>query len=132
MAYGSQPAAKSDYNPDDYAYLCPDASKRPVTGTPCSWAARPWQGYLTSDQDQQTVAALRETITKLNDLGEQSHADWISSVLALNNKTLARDNNGPYAPQQYLEKGVSLISDSLIYESMLYQVQLTKIVESFY
>ncbi|XP_054265338.1 transferrin [Macrosteles quadrilineatus] len=104
MAYGSQPASQSEYNPADYAYLCPDASKRPVTGAPCSWAARPWQGYLTSDQDQQDVAALREAITKLNNLGEQNHAEWITSVLALNNKTLARDNNGPYAPLQYLEK----------------------------
>nr|BAQ94504.1 transferrin [Nephotettix cincticeps] len=104
MAYGSQPAAKSDHKPEDYAYLCPDASKKPVTGPPCSWAARPWQGYLTSDQDQQTVATLREAITKLNNLGEQNHAEWISSVLALNNKTLAQDNKGPYTPQEYLGK----------------------------
>lgn len=46
MAYGSQPAAPSQYNPEDFLYFCPDASKRPIKGEPCIWAARPWPGYV--------------------------------------------------------------------------------------
>ncbi|KAG8302688.1 mitochondrial translation elongation factor EF-Ts tsf1 [Homalodisca vitripennis] len=104
MAYGSQPATHSNYIPDDYSYLCPDATKKPVKGEPCVWAARPWQGYMTTEHDQEQVTALRDAIAKLNALGESSHADWISSVLALNNLTLTKDNKGPYTPHQYLVK----------------------------
>lgn len=105
MAYGSQPAAVSDHKPEDYSYLCPDASKRPVTGEPCVWAARPWPGYMTVDTEEAAVQELREDIAKLNALGESTQAGWISSVLALNDKTLAKDNKGPYSPHTYLEKG---------------------------
>lgn len=105
MAYGSQPAKQSEHDPKDYAYLCPDATKKPITGPACSWAARPWQGYMASSDASNKIRELREQISKLNNLGESTHADWITSVLALNDKTLAVDNNGPYSPQQYLEKG---------------------------
>lgn len=104
MAYGTQPAKPSEYDPKDYVYLCPDASKKPITGPACSWAARPWQGYMASSDVNNKIKELREQISKLNNLGESTHADWITSVLALNDKTLAVDNAGPYSPQQYLEK----------------------------
>lgn len=60
---------------------------------------------MTIEQEQDQIAVLREDITKLNNLGESSHAEWITSVLALNNKTIARDNKGPFKPLEYLEKG---------------------------
>lgn len=51
MAYGTKPAREvKGVNKDDYAYLCPDSTKRPITGPPCTWAARPWQGYMANSE----------------------------------------------------------------------------------
>lgn len=60
------PARKAD--PADYRYLCPDGTKVALDddkAKPCTWAARPWQGYMTNggvaDIDAvQTVSAGRE------------------------------------------------------------------------
>nr|AXA98484.1 Transferrin [Nilaparvata lugens] len=108
MSYGNNPATTTDVKAEDYAYLCPDGSKKPLTGpSPCTWAARPWQGYMANTEitgAKSELIKLKEDITKLNDLGESNHADWISTVLHLNEKTLAVNNKGPYSPKQYLEK----------------------------
>uniref|UniRef100_A0A224XL75 Transferrin n=1 Tax=Panstrongylus lignarius TaxID=156445 RepID=A0A224XL75_9HEMI len=103
MAYGSTPAKPTEHKPEDYAYLCPDGSKKPVTGTPCTWAARPWQGYLANKEVASEYKELREVISKLNNLGENKHADWITSVLLLSDKTLAVDNK-IVSPEEYLKK----------------------------
>nr|ATU82501.1 venom transferrin 1 [Lethocerus distinctifemur] len=103
MPYGMKPAEHSDYNPEDFAYLCPDATKRPITGPPCSWAARPWPGYMANKELASEYKELRDEIAKLNNLGETTHADWIATVLALNDKTIAVDNT-PSAPLNYLTK----------------------------
>nr|BAN20810.1 transferrin [Riptortus pedestris] len=104
MPYGSQPAHESEYNPEGYSYLCPDGTRKPVTGPPCIWAARPWPGFMASTHiDDQDIKDLRDEIAKLNDLGETTHADWIAKVLTLNNKTLPVANT-PHSPLKYLEK----------------------------
>nr|AQM58443.1 venom transferrin-like protein 1 [Pristhesancus plagipennis] len=102
MAYGSQPAKKTENDPEKYAYLCPDGTKKPVTGEPCTWAARPWQGYMATKQISNEYKALREVISKLNNLGENKHADWITTVLLLSDKTLAADNK-IQTPLEYLK-----------------------------
>lgn len=48
---------------------------------------------------------LREVISKLNNLGENKHADWITSVLLLSDKTVPVDNK-VISPGEYLKKGV--------------------------
>ena len=51
------------------------------------------------------VAELRAQISLANTIGENEKADWLNKVLILNNKTKAVDNQGPYSPQDYLNKG---------------------------
>jgi hypothetical protein len=51
------------------------------------------------------VPDLRSQISLANNIGENEKADWLSKVLDLNNKTVAVDNQGPYSPQDYLNKG---------------------------
>ncbi|KAG4077845.1 hypothetical protein HA402_013779, partial [Bradysia odoriphaga] len=46
-------------NPDDYEYLCEDGSRRPVTGTACTWAKRPWQGFMSNADANSNVAQLQ-------------------------------------------------------------------------
>nr|QHB21602.1 venom transferrin 1 [Platymeris rhadamanthus] len=103
MPYGSQPAKQSEHDPKNYAYLCPDGTKKPVTGAPCTWAARPWQGYVATKQLSNEYKELRDAISKLNNLGESKHADWITTVLLLSDKTLAVDNK-ILSPLEYLKK----------------------------
>jgi len=43
---GQIPITEAAADPNNYEYLCEDGSRRPVTGPPCSWAQRPWQGYM--------------------------------------------------------------------------------------
>ncbi|KAJ9587804.1 hypothetical protein L9F63_018761, partial [Diploptera punctata] len=97
-------AVPTDQNPDDYAYLCPDATKKPITGKPCIWAARPWQGYMANHDLDEDLADLRSKISLADTIGEKENADWLSKVLDLNNKTIPVDNQGPYSPQNYLNK----------------------------
>lgn len=93
----------TDEDPSNYAYLCPDGSRVPVTDTPCRWAARPWQGFMANADVVKTIAELRVKLANLDTLGEKTHAKWFESVLVLNNKTVIKDNK-LISPHDYLDK----------------------------
>jgi hypothetical protein len=57
------------------------------------------------------VPDLRAQISLANTIGENERAEWLKKVLDLDNKTLAVDNQGPYSPQDYLNKGKTLFSE---------------------
>ncbi|WP_147291042.1 PhnD/SsuA/transferrin family substrate-binding protein, partial [Alteriqipengyuania lutimaris] len=103
LPIGAGEAVPTGEDPDNYAFLCPDGTKKPITGRPCIWAARPWQGYITNT-DVEDMSELRSQISLADNIGETEHAAWLSKVLDLNNKTVAVDNGGPFSPQQYLDK----------------------------
>jgi hypothetical protein len=44
------PATPGKADPGNYRYLCPDGTKVTIDEKtkPCTWAARPWQGYMTN------------------------------------------------------------------------------------
>jgi hypothetical protein len=71
LPVGTIPATTSTENPDDFAYFCVDGSKVPVRNTPCSWAARPWQGLLGHNDVLAKLTPLREKIKQLADAGKQ-------------------------------------------------------------
>lgn len=88
---------------ENYAYLCPDGKKIPLGESPCTWAARPWPGYIAAanlnDSD-----ILRDEISRLNKLGEALSADWFTMVLQLNDKTVTVNNANMLHPYEYLSK----------------------------
>lgn len=47
---GSPTAPKAEGKPEDFEYLCEDGTRRPITGPACSWAQRPWSGYISNEQ----------------------------------------------------------------------------------
>lgn len=51
LPVGMTPAVPTSENPADYRYFCPDGSKVPIDANtkPCTWAARPWQGYMANN-----------------------------------------------------------------------------------
>lgn len=47
---GNPTAPKAEGKPEDFEYLCEDGTRRPITGPACSWAQRPWSGYISNEQ----------------------------------------------------------------------------------
>ncbi|XP_050308566.1 transferrin [Anthonomus grandis grandis] len=103
LPVGITPAKPTTEDPSKFAYLCPDGTKVPVTDTPCTWAARPWQGYMTNAAIAKSVDELRRKIENLNVIGSKNHADWLQKVLELNDKTAPKENK-IISPEDYLNK----------------------------
>ncbi|KAJ8898572.1 hypothetical protein PR048_003932 [Dryococelus australis] len=93
-----------DEHPEEYAYLCQDGTRIPITGPPCRWGARPWQGFITNNDLLSSVSDLRNQISLANTEGAATNAHWLSKVLTIDSKTLAVDNTEPVSPQVYLDK----------------------------
>jgi len=66
------------------------------------------------------MADLRAQISLANTIGENEKADWLDKVLILDNKTMAVDNQGPYSPQDYLNKGKTLEHSSFCSPTVTY------------
>lgn len=66
LPVGVSRAIPTSENPADYRYFCPDGSKVPIDGNtkPCTWAARPWQGYMTN-KDVKDVEAVQKVSASL-------------------------------------------------------------------
>lgn len=90
LPVGVSPAVPTAENPADFRYFCPDGSKVPIDANtkPCTWAARPWQGYMTNGAAG-NVQAMQKELTDLGKLGEQEKADWWKDIMLLDEKTLA-------------------------------------------
>lgn len=50
LPVGVTPAVPSNEDPSNFRYFCPDGTKVPINADtkPCTWAARPWQGYIAN------------------------------------------------------------------------------------
>ncbi|KAK4883705.1 hypothetical protein RN001_007024 [Aquatica leii] len=103
LPVGTTPAQPSNENPEDYAYLCPDGSRVPITGTACRWAARPWQGYMTNTAVVKTIDELRTKIANLYAIGSKTQATWLKKILELTEKTMPREQK-IISPGDYLDK----------------------------
>lgn len=103
LPVGITPAKSTNEDPSQFAYFCPDGRKVPVTETPCTWAARPWQGYMTNAAMAKSVDELRRKIENLNSIGSKNRASWLEKVLELNDKTVPIENK-IISPTDYLNK----------------------------
>ncbi|RZC39825.1 transferrin, partial [Asbolus verrucosus] len=80
-----------------------NGTRVPVTGPPCRWAARPWQGYMANADVVKTVDELRRKIENLDTVGSKSHAPWLEKVLEINDKSVPKANK-VISPGDYLDK----------------------------
>ncbi|XP_057331464.1 transferrin [Microplitis mediator] len=89
LPVGKTPAVPTNENPSDFAYFCPDGTKVPIDKDtkPCTWAARPWQGYMTNGQVHD-IPAVQKEIEQLGALGENEKAAWWKDLLLLDEKTI--------------------------------------------
>jgi hypothetical protein len=88
---------------------------RKITNNKCGVCYTDAFGLVRSD-----VADLRAQISLANTIGENEKADWLKNVLILDNKTMAVDNQGPYSPQDYLNKGKTLEHSSFCSQTVTY------------
>lgn len=90
LPVGVTPAVPTQEDPTNYRYFCPDGTKVPIDATtkPCTWAARPWQGYMTNGQVK-NVNGVQKELTELGALGEKEKAQWWKHIMLLDDKTLA-------------------------------------------
>ena len=90
LPVGVTPAIPTAENPADYRYFCPDGSKVAIDANtkPCTWAARPWQGYMVNGAVGD-VQAVQKELTDLGKLGEKEKAAWWKDIMLLDVKTLA-------------------------------------------
>ncbi|KAB0802851.1 hypothetical protein PPYR_05037 [Photinus pyralis] len=102
LPVGITPATSSSENANNYAYLCMDGSRVPVTGPPCRWAARPWQGYMTNTAVIKTIDELRKKLSNLYTVGSKKKASWLE-ILQLNEKTQPRESK-LFGLAEYLDK----------------------------
>lgn len=104
LPVGVTPAIPTSENPADFRYLCPDGSKVPIDANtkPCTWAARPWQGYMTNGDDANNVEAIQRELTQLGQLGENEKANWWKDLMLLDEKTLAVAAP-PVSPEEHLK-----------------------------
>ncbi|KAI5742773.1 hypothetical protein M8J77_011203 [Diaphorina citri] len=105
--FGLSPNSVAKASKEHYSFLCPDGKTVPLTETPCTWAARPWPGFVANDRievNTQDLTQLRNYISQLNKLGESSGNDWLTHVLGIDSNLTAVDNKKTLHPTQYLQK----------------------------
>ncbi|XP_055681544.1 transferrin [Lutzomyia longipalpis] len=106
LPVGNNPAAPATgtANPDDYEYLCEDGSRRPVTGRACSWAQRPWQGYMANGDLRGRYAKLQEVLKEAYEAGKTySNTDLAKRMLVKkDNVVVSKDD--PVLPGEHLTR----------------------------
>lgn len=91
-------------NPDDYEYLCEDGSRRPVTGQACTWAQRPWQGYMGNADINTRLTRLQDRINEFYNEGKTSSNKEAAAKLWINEKNLVVKKEQQTLPGDHLIK----------------------------
>jgi hypothetical protein len=94
-------------DPAEFEYLCEDGTRRPVTGPACSWAQRPWTGYISNADIVHGAEKLHNLQNRLKKFFENGlHAQNKEAASHLLIKENAVYHNKPEAvePKIYLEK----------------------------
>ncbi|XP_031622773.1 transferrin [Contarinia nasturtii] len=92
-------------NPNDYEYLCEDGTRRAVTDKPCSWAARPWQGYMSnSDITSTSLSRLQDRIKEFYEEGKKSSDKMAASKLWINEKNVVVTKQELVLPGNHLSR----------------------------
>ncbi|XP_013098975.2 transferrin-like [Stomoxys calcitrans] len=105
--FGLVPGLKAEGDPSDFEYLCEDGSRRPITGPACSWAQRPWSGYISNTESVKGEEKLHNLQNRLEKFFENGlHAENKEAAIHLLIRGDAAYFKKPEAvgPQAYLEK----------------------------
>lgn len=93
---------QAEANPDDYEYLCEDGSRKPVTGPACSWAQRPWQGYMGNGDISTRVSRLQDRINEFYNAGKLSSDKVAAAKLWINEANVVVKKTKQVLPGDHL------------------------------
>uniref|UniRef100_T1PF04 Transferrin n=1 Tax=Musca domestica TaxID=7370 RepID=T1PF04_MUSDO len=101
------PGVEAEGDPTDFEYLCEDGSRRPLDGPACSWAQRPWTGYISNSEavkGEQQFHNLQDRLEKFFENGLHAENKEAAAHLLINENAVYHKKAEAVDPQQYLEK----------------------------
>lgn len=90
-------------NPDDFEYLCEDGSRKSLRGRACSWAARPWQGYMGNGDINARATALQGVLPDLYDAAKNTADKEPKKKMLVDEKNLVVNKDKHVLPGSHLE-----------------------------
>lgn len=101
--FGLSPNTTAQGDADDFEYLCDDGTRKSVRGPACSWASRPWQGYMGNGDINNRAHNLQETLPGLyNKAKQHENKDWKKKLL-VDEKNLVVNKDEHVLPGSHLE-----------------------------
>ncbi|KAH8362425.1 hypothetical protein KR200_007051 [Drosophila serrata] len=100
-------APKAEGNPDDFEYLCEDGTRRPITGPACSWAQRPWSGYISNEKAVHNTEQLHQLQSRLERFfanGLQAQNKDAAAHLLIQPNAVYYSKEAAIDPKVYLER----------------------------
>ncbi|GAB0096352.1 Transferrin [Sergentomyia squamirostris] len=106
LPVGNNPAAPptGTASSNDYEYLCEDGTRRPVTGKACSWAQRPWQGYMGNGDLRDRYQKLQELLKQAYEEGKTYSNKKLAQKLLINEKNVVVSSKDPIYPREHLTR----------------------------
>ncbi|XP_005179570.1 transferrin [Musca domestica] len=104
--FGLIPGIVAEGDASQYDYLCEDGSRRPITGPACSWAQRPWTGYISnthSVQGEENLHNLQNRLEKFFENGLHAQNKEAASHLLINENSVYHSKSHGVEPKEYLE-----------------------------
>lgn len=103
MPINNRPSlTQAQANPDDYEYLCEDGTRRAVTDKACSWAQRPWQGFMSNADVKTRLTRLQGRIKEFYEEGKKLSNKADAAKLWINEKNLIVDKKEQVLPGDHL------------------------------
>lgn len=91
-------------NPNDYEYLCEDGTRRAVSDKACTWAQRPWQGYMGNSDVKTRLTRLQNRIEEFYEDGKKSGNKEAATKLWINENNLVVKKDKDVLPGDHLTR----------------------------
>ncbi|XP_013099042.2 transferrin [Stomoxys calcitrans] len=105
--FGLVDSVTAEGDPAEFEYLCEDGSRRPITGPACSWAQRPWTGYISNADavnGDEKLHNLQNRLEKFFENGLHAENKEAASHLLINENAAYHSKAEAIEPKEYLEK----------------------------
>nr|AAL58078.1 transferrin precursor [Aedes aegypti] len=100
----AKPALNPNARTEDYVYLCEDGSTRPITGPACSWAQRPWQGYMGNGDINSRFQRLQQRLQQFYQDAKNSADTDKALKMWVDRKNVLVDREVPVQPGDHLNR----------------------------
>lgn len=101
------PDVEAEGDPSEFEYLCEDGSRRPITSQACSWAQRPWTGYISKADavnGDEKLHNLQNRLEKFFENGLHAENKEAASHLLIQENAFYHSKSEAVEPKEYLEK----------------------------